>query len=160
MFISFKSACAHNNLHSFFFFLLYKKVYCIGQWRPSRSKRLKTTTLRVVAYFVANITLLCLFLCPPSSRSFVWSSLGVTAMAFVTGALAFWTPVFLSRARVTQGLRPPCREEPCNPLDRYSKFLDAFWLDISEQIVKENSEVSSKSEISQRLVKRQRLPLW
>uniref|UniRef100_A0A8C1FLD7 SPNS lysolipid transporter 3, sphingosine-1-phosphate (putative) n=2 Tax=Cyprinus carpio TaxID=7962 RepID=A0A8C1FLD7_CYPCA len=53
------------------------------------------------------------------NRSFVWSSLGVTAMAFVTGALAFWTPTFLSRAQVTQGLRPPCKEEPCNPLDSY-----------------------------------------
>ncbi|XP_056100609.1 protein spinster homolog 3 isoform X1 [Rhinichthys klamathensis goyatoka] len=53
------------------------------------------------------------------NRSFVWSSLGVTAMAFVTGALAFWTPTFLSRAQVTQGLRPPCSEEPCNPLDSY-----------------------------------------
>ncbi|XP_067294888.1 protein spinster homolog 3 isoform X1 [Pseudorasbora parva] len=53
------------------------------------------------------------------NRSFVWSSLGVTAMAFVTGALAFWTPTFLSRAQVTQGLRLPCKEEPCNPLDSY-----------------------------------------
>uniref|UniRef100_A0A672LPI3 Protein spinster homolog 3 n=1 Tax=Sinocyclocheilus grahami TaxID=75366 RepID=A0A672LPI3_SINGR len=52
-------------------------------------------------------------------RSFVWSSLGVTAMAFVTGALAFWTPTFLFRAQVTQGLRPPCNEEPCDPLDSY-----------------------------------------
>ncbi|KAI1903734.1 hypothetical protein AGOR_G00030270 [Albula goreensis] len=53
------------------------------------------------------------------NRSFVWSSLGVTAMAFVTGALAFWTPVFLSRAQVTQGLRPPCSEEPCDTSDSY-----------------------------------------
>ncbi|XP_016327839.1 protein spinster homolog 3-like isoform X1 [Sinocyclocheilus anshuiensis] len=53
------------------------------------------------------------------NRSFVWSSLGVTAMAFVTGALAFWTPTFLSRAHITQGLRLPCKEEPCNPLDSY-----------------------------------------
>uniref|UniRef100_A0A672LSX8 Protein spinster homolog 3 n=1 Tax=Sinocyclocheilus grahami TaxID=75366 RepID=A0A672LSX8_SINGR len=53
------------------------------------------------------------------NRSFVWSSLGVTAMAFVTGALAFWTPTFLFRAQVTQGLRPPCNEEPCDPLDSY-----------------------------------------
>ncbi|XP_051980969.1 protein spinster homolog 3-like [Xyrauchen texanus] len=53
------------------------------------------------------------------NRSFVWSSLGVTAMAFVTGALAFWTPTFLSRAQVTQGLRPPCEVEPCNPIDSY-----------------------------------------
>ncbi|KAL2094993.1 hypothetical protein ACEWY4_009712 [Coilia grayii] len=51
------------------------------------------------------------------NRSFVWSSFGVTAMAFVTGALAFWTPVFLSRAQVTMGLRPPCVQEPCNTSD-------------------------------------------
>ncbi|KAK7164584.1 hypothetical protein R3I94_003085 [Phoxinus phoxinus] len=53
------------------------------------------------------------------NRSFVWSSLGVTAMAFVTGALAFWTPSFLSRAQVKLDLRPPCSQEPCNPLDSY-----------------------------------------
>ncbi|XP_056313913.1 protein spinster homolog 3 isoform X1 [Danio aesculapii] len=53
------------------------------------------------------------------NRSFVWSSLGVTAMAFVTGALAFWTPTFLSRAQVTQGLRQPCKEEPCDSVDSY-----------------------------------------
>ncbi|KAG9341460.1 hypothetical protein JZ751_019270 [Albula glossodonta] len=40
-------------------------------------------------------------------------------MAFVTGALAFWTPVFLSRAQVTQGLRPPCSEEPCDTSDSF-----------------------------------------
>ncbi|XP_063059599.1 protein spinster homolog 3 isoform X2 [Engraulis encrasicolus] len=51
------------------------------------------------------------------NRSFVWSSLGVTAMAFVTGALAFWTPTFLARAQVTMGLRPPCVQEPCNTSD-------------------------------------------
>lgn len=82
-------------------------------------------------------------LCSPSSRSFVWSTLGVTAMAFVTGALAFWTPIFLSRAQVTQGLRPPCNKEPCNPLDRYSKSL-SFCLYITEQILKESGEVSSR----------------
>lgn len=53
------------------------------------------------------------------NRSFFWSSFGVTAMAFVTGALAFWTPTFLSRAQVAQGLRLPCNKEPCNPLDSY-----------------------------------------
>uniref|UniRef100_A0A9J7XUN3 SPNS lysolipid transporter 3, sphingosine-1-phosphate (putative) n=2 Tax=Cyprinus carpio TaxID=7962 RepID=A0A9J7XUN3_CYPCA len=66
----------------------------------------RTTYIEDVKYLLKN-------------RSFVWSSLGVTAMAFVTGALAFWTPTFLSRAQVTQGLRPPCKEEPCNPLDSY-----------------------------------------
>ncbi|XP_036381683.1 protein spinster homolog 3 [Megalops cyprinoides] len=53
------------------------------------------------------------------NRSFVWSSLGVTAMAFVTGALAFWTPVFLSRAQVTQGIKLPCSKEPCDTSDSY-----------------------------------------
>ncbi|KAK2816347.1 hypothetical protein Q7C36_022618 [Tachysurus vachellii] len=53
------------------------------------------------------------------NRSFVWSSLGVTAMAFVTGALAFWTPTFMSRARVIQGIIPACSKEPCDPLDSF-----------------------------------------
>ncbi|XP_030648535.1 protein spinster homolog 3 [Chanos chanos] len=53
------------------------------------------------------------------NRSFVWSSLGVTAMAFVTGALAFWTPTFLSRAQVIQGIREPCSKEPCDTTDSY-----------------------------------------
>uniref|UniRef100_A0A8C3XRU8 Sphingolipid transporter 3 (putative) n=1 Tax=Chelydra serpentina TaxID=8475 RepID=A0A8C3XRU8_CHESE len=47
-------------------------------------------------------------------RSFVWSSLGVTAMAFVTGALGLWVPVFLSRAQLFHDLVPPCLQEPCN----------------------------------------------
>uniref|UniRef100_W5M3P1 Uncharacterized protein n=1 Tax=Lepisosteus oculatus TaxID=7918 RepID=W5M3P1_LEPOC len=55
----------------------------------------------------------------PFSRSFVWSSLGCTAMAFVTGALAFWTPVFLSRAQVVQKVRQPCNQEPCDTTDSY-----------------------------------------
>ncbi|KAG7314696.1 hypothetical protein KOW79_021999 [Hemibagrus wyckioides] len=53
------------------------------------------------------------------NRSFVWSTLGVTAMAFVTGALAFWTPTFMSRARVIQGITPACTKEPCDPLDSF-----------------------------------------
>uniref|UniRef100_A0A8C3SVK7 Sphingolipid transporter 3 (putative) n=1 Tax=Chelydra serpentina TaxID=8475 RepID=A0A8C3SVK7_CHESE len=48
------------------------------------------------------------------NRSFVWSSLGVTAMAFVTGALGLWVPVFLSRAQLFHDLVPPCLQEPCN----------------------------------------------
>ncbi|KAM6906954.1 protein spinster homolog 3 [Xenentodon cancila] len=40
------------------------------------------------------------------NKSYVWSSLGVTALAFLTGALAFWLPTFLSRAHIAQGLRP------------------------------------------------------
>ncbi|XP_068025347.1 LOW QUALITY PROTEIN: protein spinster homolog 3-like [Melanerpes formicivorus] len=46
--------------------------------------------------------------------SFVWSSLGLTAMAFVTGALGMWVPLFLYRAQVVQGLVSPCLEETCN----------------------------------------------
>lgn len=53
------------------------------------------------------------------NKSFVWSSMGVTAMAFLTGALAFWTPTFLSRAQISQGLRPPCTTEPCDTSDSY-----------------------------------------
>ncbi|KAB5522466.1 hypothetical protein PHYPO_G00159840 [Pangasianodon hypophthalmus] len=53
------------------------------------------------------------------NRSFVWSTLGVTAMAFVTGALAFWTPTFMSRARVIQGITPACAKEPCDPSDSF-----------------------------------------
>ncbi|XP_066513821.1 protein spinster homolog 3 [Hoplias malabaricus] len=65
-----------------------------------------TTYLEDIKYLLRN-------------RSFVWSSLGVTAMAFVTGALAFWTPTFLSRARVLQNITPPCIKEPCDPSDSY-----------------------------------------
>lgn len=49
--------------------------------------------------------------------SFVWSTLGVTAIAFVTGALGFWAPKFLFEARVVHGLRPPCLQEPCSSQD-------------------------------------------
>ncbi|XP_038565266.1 protein spinster homolog 3 isoform X2 [Micropterus salmoides] len=53
------------------------------------------------------------------NKSYVWSTLGVTATAFLTGALAFWTPSFLSRAQVTQKIRPACTKEPCNATDSY-----------------------------------------
>nr|XP_060503652.1 protein spinster homolog 3 isoform X7 [Panthera onca] len=49
--------------------------------------------------------------------SFVWSTLGVTAVAFVTGALGFWAPRFLFEARVVHGLQCPCLQEPCNSQD-------------------------------------------
>ena len=52
------------------------------------------------------------------SWSFVWSTLGVTAIAFVTGALGFWAPKFLFEARVVHGLQRPCLQEPCNSQDR------------------------------------------
>ncbi|XP_044285959.1 protein spinster homolog 3 isoform X2 [Varanus komodoensis] len=46
--------------------------------------------------------------------SFLWSSLGVTAMAFVTGALGFWVPVFLSRAQRLLDLTPLCKRDLCD----------------------------------------------
>ncbi|XP_046945692.1 protein spinster homolog 3 isoform X1 [Lynx rufus] len=49
--------------------------------------------------------------------SFVWSTLGVTAIAFVTGALGFWAPRFLFEARVVHGLQRPCLQEPCDSQD-------------------------------------------
>lgn len=51
------------------------------------------------------------------NQSFVWSTLGVTAMAFVTGALGFWIPKFLFEARVVHGLQLPCFQEPCSSQD-------------------------------------------
>ncbi|XP_045746103.1 protein spinster homolog 3 isoform X1 [Mirounga angustirostris] len=49
--------------------------------------------------------------------SFVWSTLGVTAIAFVTGALGFWAPRFLLEAHVVHGLQLPCLEDLCNNQD-------------------------------------------
>lgn len=60
--------------------------------------------------FLNNLVFLVL------SKSYVWSSLGVTALAFLTGALAFWLPNFLSRARVYQKLS----DKPGDSSDRYS----------------------------------------
>ncbi|XP_006863537.1 PREDICTED: protein spinster homolog 3 [Chrysochloris asiatica] len=51
------------------------------------------------------------------NRSFVWSTLGVTAMAFVTGALGFWGPKFLFEAHVIHGLQLPCHQEQCDSQD-------------------------------------------
>ncbi|KAM6983948.1 protein spinster homolog 3 [Tautogolabrus adspersus] len=53
------------------------------------------------------------------NKSYVWSTLGVTATAFLTGALAFWMPTFLSRAQVALNLRPACVKEPCDATDSY-----------------------------------------
>ncbi|XP_074153869.1 protein spinster homolog 3 [Sminthopsis crassicaudata] len=55
--------------------------------------------------------------CLGRNRSFVWSTLGVTAMAYVIGALAFWVPSFLTQIRVLHGLQPPCLREPCDSSD-------------------------------------------
>ncbi|XP_051036045.1 protein spinster homolog 3 isoform X2 [Phodopus roborovskii] len=49
--------------------------------------------------------------------SFVFSTLGVTAIAFVTGALGFWAPKFLFEARVVHGLQLPCFQEQCGSQD-------------------------------------------
>ncbi|XP_029030626.1 protein spinster homolog 3 isoform X2 [Betta splendens] len=53
------------------------------------------------------------------NKSYVWSSCGVTALTFLTGAFAFWMPTFLSRAQVVQNLTAPCTQEPCNTRDSY-----------------------------------------
>ncbi|KAG8006590.1 Protein spinster-like protein 1, partial [Nibea albiflora] len=45
--------------------------------------------------------------------SFVLSTFGFTAVAFVTGSLALWAPTFLYRAAVVTGERAPCVEENC-----------------------------------------------
>lgn len=45
--------------------------------------------------------------------SFVLSSLGFTAVAFVTGALALWAPTYLIRSQVVQGTAKPCIKQPC-----------------------------------------------
>ncbi|XP_053219719.1 protein spinster homolog 1 isoform X1 [Podarcis raffonei] len=41
------------------------------------------------------------------NRSFILSSLGFTAVAFVTGSLALWTPTFLYRSRLAAGTLQP-----------------------------------------------------
>ncbi|KAL8176862.1 UNVERIFIED_CONTAM: Protein spinster 1 [Gekko kuhli] len=53
-----------------------------------------------------------------SNRSFVLSSLGFTAVAFVTGSLALWAPAFLYRSRLANGSLQPCPSaEACNTSD-------------------------------------------
>ncbi|KAL8198849.1 UNVERIFIED_CONTAM: hypothetical protein K2H54_026200 [Gekko kuhli] len=46
--------------------------------------------------------------------SFVWSSLGVTVLAFVTGALSFWIPTFLCRAEFLHPNVSLSTEAKCN----------------------------------------------
>nr|XP_035155406.2 protein spinster homolog 3-like [Callithrix jacchus] len=55
--------------------------------------------------------------CLSYSWSFVWLTLGVTAMAFVAGALGFWVPKFLLEVHVVHGLQLPCLQEPCSNPD-------------------------------------------
>ncbi|XP_071657413.1 protein spinster homolog 1 isoform X2 [Patagioenas fasciata] len=47
-----------------------------------------------------------------TNRTLVLSSLGFTAVSFVTGALALWAPAFLRRCRVATGALPPCQRGP------------------------------------------------
>ncbi|KAM9533386.1 protein spinster homolog 3-like [Guaruba guarouba] len=53
-----------------------------------------------------------------SGWSFVWSSLALAAVAFVTGALGMWVPLFLYRAQLVQGTVSPCLRETCNSSNR------------------------------------------
>lgn len=48
----------------------------------------------------------------------MWSTLGITASTFNLGALAFWMPTFLTRARAFHGLQSSCPEGPCHSTDR------------------------------------------
>ncbi|XP_068187238.1 protein spinster homolog 3 [Antennarius striatus] len=52
-------------------------------------------------------------------KSYTSLSLGAITTSFNVGVLSFWMPTFLSRARVFQGLQPPCTREPCSPTDSY-----------------------------------------
>uniref|UniRef100_A0A4W5LYV8 SPNS lysolipid transporter 3, sphingosine-1-phosphate (putative) n=1 Tax=Hucho hucho TaxID=62062 RepID=A0A4W5LYV8_9TELE len=92
-----------------------------GDWRWALrvSPRNRTYSIEIKQHTSMNAVCLISLSVSPCSKSFVWSSLGVTAMAFLTGALAFWTPIFLSRAQVTQGIQPPCITEPCDTSDSY-----------------------------------------
>uniref|UniRef100_A0A669F854 Protein spinster homolog 1 n=1 Tax=Oreochromis niloticus TaxID=8128 RepID=A0A669F854_ORENI len=51
------------------------------------------------------------------SCSFMLSTFGFTAVAFVTGSLALWAPTFLFRAAVFNGERAPCMEAHCESSD-------------------------------------------
>lgn len=62
------------------------------------------------------------------SPSFILSSLGFTAVAFVTGSLALWAPAFLLRSRVVLGETPPCLPgDSCSSSDRYPDGGSARW---------------------------------
>ncbi|XP_056143335.1 protein spinster homolog 1 [Lampris incognitus] len=51
------------------------------------------------------------------NSSFVLSTFGFTAVAFVTGSLALWAPAFLFRAAVFTGEKTPCVQGPCDTSD-------------------------------------------
>ncbi|KAM9393331.1 protein spinster homolog 1 isoform 2-T2 [Pholidichthys leucotaenia] len=48
------------------------------------------------------------------NRSFVLSTFGFTAVAFVTGSLALWAPTFFFRAAVITGEKAPCTGSRCS----------------------------------------------
>ncbi|XP_031416896.1 LOW QUALITY PROTEIN: protein spinster homolog 1 [Clupea harengus] len=58
--------------------------------------------------WVADMQALC------KNPSFILSTMGFTAVAFVTGSLALWAPAFLFRAAVFNGERGPCRTNSCS----------------------------------------------
>ncbi|XP_069381611.1 protein spinster homolog 1 isoform X3 [Paralichthys olivaceus] len=49
--------------------------------------------------------------------SFVLSTFGFTAVAFVTGSLALWAPTFLLRASIFTGVKAPCVDAHCASSD-------------------------------------------
>ncbi|KAM6465790.1 protein spinster homolog 3 [Liasis olivaceus] len=73
---------------------------------PTSKKRAASKHTRNSTWF-KEVSSLC------KNWSFVGSSLGVTCMAFITGALGFWIPVFLYRAEVVLNITPPCSNETC-----------------------------------------------
>lgn len=65
-----------------------------------------------------------LFVCV-FSRSFVLSTLGFTAVAFVTGSLALWAPTFLFRAAVFTGTQEPCQRGNCAASERSQHYCNS-----------------------------------
>lgn len=61
--------------------------------------------------WLADMKALC------QNKSFILSTFGFTAVAFVTGSLALWAPAFLFRAAVFTGEKMPCVKEPCDTSD-------------------------------------------
>uniref|UniRef100_A0A6Q2XYQ6 Protein spinster homolog 1 n=1 Tax=Esox lucius TaxID=8010 RepID=A0A6Q2XYQ6_ESOLU len=75
--------------------------------------------------------------------SFMLSTFGFTAVAFVTGSLALWAPAFLFRASVFTGERAPCVNGPCDT-------SDSFYFGIIT-VVSGILGVASGAEVSRRL---------
>ncbi|XP_023282011.1 protein spinster homolog 1, partial [Seriola lalandi dorsalis] len=78
----------------------------------------KRTNMLSVFYFAIPVgrqtTTLCVVVCFSCSYSFVLSTFGFTAVAFVTGSLALWAPTFLLRAAIFSGEKAPCVEGHCS----------------------------------------------